>query len=795
MQITKSAAFRHSTGAGGNPLCPDTTDFVDYTFTIENTGVVTLTNVSLIDNRLSLTPIGIDATFSATIINDTNSDFILEVGERWEFVLPYSLTQDDIDGIIVSNTASATAEDPVSDPVNSNIVTEDLDLRTAPSVSANCIDGSIDLVKSADFRHSVGVGGNPTCPDDTDFLDYTFSITNVGSVTLDNLSLIDIRLSNTAILLDATLTTNFAGSSINESMIADLKLGVGETWTVVVPYNLTQTDIDGITVSNTAKVDAQNTLGNAVSSNDSIVVYNLATDPGALTDPDCFTGRIDLIKSALLVQSTDPSGDPLCPDATDTINFTFEFENVGSISLFDVFINDTMLTTSPIAVNASLSSDSTLSGDTNSDYILGVGEIWTVTVPYALTQADIDARIVSNTASVGAEDSAMAPVISNDSTAILDFNALFPGCLDANISITKTGVFEDRVDADGCQDVDDVIVYTFVIENEGLVTLTDIRLTDVLLAGLPVPVTNKLVTTSLAPGAIETVTEEYALVAADISNGSVTNSATVTALDPDGVTSISQISLDAIGNVDTIVILPCLLDLSIDKDVNELKPTVDDEVVFTLTVENIGGVLATDIVVIDNIPAAFDLIGIEGTPSAGTTNLTTDSVEWTIPSLDFGETAVLNIRVEVNPDSEADADGYTNTATITDSLGVTHVDDDFTNDEDDITLEPNCLRVYSLVSPNNDGDNESLHIDCIGDYPGNSIRIYNRWGSLIYETQDYDNVLNNWSGQSNSDSIITIDLGKNSDGVPEGTYYYILDLNNGEEPLAGWIYSKTPQSI
>jgi gliding motility-associated-like protein/uncharacterized repeat protein (TIGR01451 family) len=402
---------------------------------------------------------------------------------------------------------------------------------------------------------------------------------------------------------------------------------------------------------------------------------------------------------------------------------------------------------------------------------------------------DIDGITVSNTARVDAQNGNGDVVSSNYSTVDVNFNALLPGCLDPDISITKIGVFKDKVDNDGCQDIDDAIVYTFLIKNEGLVSLRDIRLID-----LP-SATNKLVAFSLSPGAAITVEEEYALVALDISNGFVSNMATVTATNSDRSIRITESSTDGGGNNFTEVDLPCVLDLSIERDVDELNPMVGKEVVFSLTIENVGGLEATDIVVIDNIPPAFDLIGVEGIPSVGTTVLTTNSVEWTIPSLDFGETAVLNIRVEVNQDSEADADGYTNTATITDSLGVTHVDDDFTNDEDDITLEPNCLRVYSLVSPNNDGDNESLHIDCIGDYPGNSIRIYNRWGSLIYETQDYDNVLNNWSGQSNSDSIITIDLGKNSDGVPEGTYYYILDLNNGEEPLAGWIYSKTPQSI
>jgi gliding motility-associated-like protein/uncharacterized repeat protein (TIGR01451 family) len=246
-----------------------------------------------------------------------------------------------------------------------------------------------------------------------------------------------------------------------------------------------------------------------------------------------------------------------------------------------------------------------------------------------------------------------------------------------------------------------------------------------------------------------------------------------------------------------------VLDLSIERDVDELNPMVGKEVVFSLTIENVGGLEATDIVVIDNIPPAFDLIGVEGIPSVGTTVLTTNSVEWTIPSLDFGETAILEIRVRVNPDSEADANGYTNSVMIMNSLGEVLVDNDPENDEDDLTLVPNCVIVNNLISPNNDGENDELIIDCIGDFPGNSIKIYNRSGKLIYKTKNYHDPLNRWRGQSNRSSLIDIelikttglissDLGKTY-SLSKGTYYYILDLNNGREPLAGWIYLETPK--
>ncbi|NNF02408.1 MAG: hypothetical protein HKN22_06960, partial [Bacteroidia bacterium] len=41
-----------------------------------------------------------------------------------------------------------------------------------------------------------------------------------------------------------------------------------------------------------------------------------------------------------------------------------------------------------------------------------------------------------------------------------------------------------------------------------------------------------------------------------------------------------------------------------------------------------------------------------------------------------------------------------------------------------------------------------------------------------------------WNGIANRGDIIF------GEGVPEGTYYYVLDLNNGEKPLNGYVILK-----
>ena len=88
------------------------------------------------------------------------------------------------------------------------------------------------------------------------------------------------------------------------------------------------------------------------------------------------------------------------------------------------------------------------------------------------------------------------------------------------------------------------------------------------------------------------------------------------------------------------------------------------------------------------------------------------------------------------------------------------------------------LIIPSGYSPNGDVINDAFVIKGIEHYPGNKIWIYNRWGNLVYKGHDYDN---KWDGYSNVSGIF---IGKR---VPAGTYFYVLDLNNHEKPLQGYV--------
>ena len=87
--------------------------------------------------------------------------------------------------------------------------------------------------------------------------------------------------------------------------------------------------------------------------------------------------------------------------------------------------------------------------------------------------------------------------------------------------------------------------------------------------------------------------------------------------------------------------------------------------------------------------------------------------------------------------------------------------------------EDDCF-VPSLFTPNDDGVNDVLIIPCLETdrYPDNKIIIFNEWGAAVYNASPY---LNDWTGTYGSDPL------------PVGTYFYIMDFGDGNEPKRSFL--------
>ena len=98
-------------------------------------------------------------------------------------------------------------------------------------------------------------------------------------------------------------------------------------------------------------------------------------------------------------------------------------------------------------------------------------------------------------------------------------------------------------------------------------------------------------------------------------------------------------------------------------------------------------------------------------------------------------------------------------------------------------LTKNCPPVvYNFVTANNDGFNDTFYIKGLRDVFTNfQLEIYNRWGTLIW-TGNNNTV--DWDGNTSKGLVI------GSSKVPDGTYFYILNLNDPDyqKPLSGYLY-------
>ncbi|RRJ89279.1 T9SS type B sorting domain-containing protein, partial [Flavobacterium macacae] len=209
-------------------------------------------------------------------------------------------------------------------------------------------------------------------------------------------------------------------------------------------------------------------------------------------------------------------------------------------------------------------------------------------------------------------------------------------------------------------------------------------------------------------------------------------------------------------------------DITITKVVDNFTPNIDDNVTFTITVTNGGQSNFTDIVVDEALPSGYQYVS----SNASVGNYSPILGTWNIPTLASGQSAILNITMKVLISGD-----YMNIATIGTSNPP---DSDILNNVASAWVEPTCLIVYNEFSPNDDGDNDFFRIDCIENYPNNTLQIHNRYGVEVYRARAYQN---NWDGTANVNSPINQD-----NKLPIGTYYYILDMGDGSGTKTGWVY-------
>jgi len=82
--------------------------------------------------------------------------------------------------------------------------------------------------------------------------------------------------------------------------------------------------------------------------------------------------------------------------------------------------------------------------------------------------------------------------------------------------------------------------------------------------------------------------------------------------------------------------------------------------------------------------------------------------------------------------------------------------------------------VFGGFSPNGDDVNDFFTIRGLEGHPTNLVKVFNRWGNLIFEEESYQN---DWNGSWNGGRL------------PQGTYFYYVELNDAASTkLSGSVY-------
>ncbi len=84
------------------------------------------------------------------------------------------------------------------------------------------------------------------------------------------------------------------------------------------------------------------------------------------------------------------------------------------------------------------------------------------------------------------------------------------------------------------------------------------------------------------------------------------------------------------------------------------------------------------------------------------------------------------------------------------------------------------LVIPEGFSPNGDNKNDVFVIKDIEKWEA-SLRVYNRYGHLVYFAENYQN---NWDGSASQNSYFA------ATGLPDGTYYYALKLKDGRQKIS-----------
>jgi len=90
-----------------------------------------------------------------------------------------------------------------------------------------------------------------------------------------------------------------------------------------------------------------------------------------------------------------------------------------------------------------------------------------------------------------------------------------------------------------------------------------------------------------------------------------------------------------------------------------------------------------------------------------------------------------------------------------------------------VTGSEKCIEIPTIITPNNDGVNDTWKIKNIDLFPNAEVFVFTRWGKLVFKSKNL--FANEWDGTYQGKLL------------PTDSYHYVLHLNDGSKPRSGVI--------
>lgn len=429
-------------------------DVIIYSYVVTNVGSVNILNLAVSDNKLS----GITCNKTTILQSATGgpTDFATCTGT-------YTVSQADVDAGAVTNVAFATGTPEFG------VLGQ---LTATATVTGPAAAPALSMTKTAGIGN-FGAAGT-TVP-------YTFTYRNNGNVTLTNITVTDPKI---------------PGLSCAVSSLAP---GVQRTCTG--NYTVTQADVDAWAQSGTQLTNTATVRGTAPSGT------TLQASAGRSLNGPVPAPAYTMTKTVT----------PATYSAVGTVlNFSIQMTNTGNVSFPAApAITDPLVTNAGGAVTCPVG-------------VIAPGSSVTCTASYAVTQTDLDARALTNTA--------------NATITVGGVTAARTASVVANAAVTAALTIDKQLDPASPTSFDTVgtiLSYRYLLTNTGNVTLSAAQVAD-----------NRTTVTcpvgTIAPGATLTCTSTYTITQADINAGGVTNTASGSALPAGSATRINTAAPDSV---------------------------------------------------------------------------------------------------------------------------------------------------------------------------------------------------------------------------------------------------------